>query len=129
VLVRLLTLVVVVAALAGGAWAVKNDVGGIRHKATEQVTALLDSVLGVKKPADKPKPAPRVALARPARTDEKPAATPVAPAPYVDRSPTPSALERVKPDDRKRLEDLIAQKSQAARPVAARDAGAKRHAQ
>jgi hypothetical protein len=46
--------------------------------------------------------------------EEGPNVTP--PARYVDRSPTPSALERVKPEDQKRLQDLIDQRAVAARP-------------
>jgi hypothetical protein len=130
VLFRILALLTVVGVLAGGGWAVKNNVGGVRDRAMEQVTSLLDGLLGVKKPADKQKQAPpRVAVVKaPSKpvVAEKPVA---APPPFVDRSPTPSALERVKPEDRQRLEDLIAQKSQPSRSVAARDVGAKRHVQ
>ncbi len=112
-MVRFLIRLTLVAALLGLGVAAWKDVLGVRTRAEKEVLALLDGLLGVKDAPEKLAPTHKPQPARAAR----PTSPTAAPVPFVDRSPTPSALERVKPQDQKRLDDLIAKKT-APRPAA-----------
>ena len=129
-MIRILVRLSLVVALLGLGVAAYKDVLGVRTRAEKELVALLDGLLGVKPAPGRPAPAAKAPAPQAARPS--PTATPPA---YVDRSPTPSALERVKPQDQKRLDDLVAQKTAPkpaaaapAKTVASRNPGAKRPA-
>lgn len=112
---RLLITVILVGGLGLGASIVWRD-PGLRQALWQKGGAWLDDALGIHGPKkDKaPKPAPVVKQA-PTVSAPKPlpvvTVAPAAPAPYVDRSATPTAVERVAPQDKQWLDDVIAQKA------------------
>ncbi|MEW5848623.1 MAG: hypothetical protein AB2A00_07400 [Myxococcota bacterium] len=129
---RFMFTAVLLGALVLGAGAVWRD-DKLRGAVMDKATALLDDVLGVKRPPpSKPKPEPRVVKAKgnlrppgqspPPAVVAQPTPTPAATTPprpqYVDRAPVPTALERVTPEDRKRLDDIIAGGKASPEPAA-----------
>ncbi|MBI5494137.1 MAG: hypothetical protein HY904_03865 [Deltaproteobacteria bacterium] len=122
-MVRLVSVVLALGLLGAAGVVVWKDVGGARTAGVRQVTAWLDGLLGVH-PRDGVRPPAREAA--PVRKPAPRAAAPRAAAEplYVDRSPMPSALERVRPEDRRALDDIIAQK--LAHPRAAESEGGAR---
>lgn len=117
---KLLVTVVLLGGVCLGGAALWRD-PGLRQAAWDKAGGVLDDLVGIhnpRAPKDKEKVArpvlPVKALhpVKESAPDIQVVTTPkAAPTPYVDRSPTPLAVERVKESDRQWLSDVIAKKA------------------